>query len=72
MGITPNICRLCVCVTINKRSFEPFVSLDLTNALGFLASGVCRHSLSLLNHVECKPVFWEKERGGAALAAAVS
>ena len=23
------ICRLCVCVIINKHSFEPFVSLDL-------------------------------------------
>ena len=24
-GITPNICRQCVCVLINKRSFEPFM-----------------------------------------------
>ena len=28
-GITPKICRLCVCVIINKRSFEPFMCLDL-------------------------------------------
>ena len=28
-GITPKMCRLCVCVIINKRSFEPFVCLDL-------------------------------------------
>ena len=27
-GITPKICRLCVCVVINKRSFEPFMRLD--------------------------------------------
>ena len=26
-GITPKICRLCVCVIINKRSFEPFMCL---------------------------------------------
>ena len=26
-GITPKMCRLCVCVIINKRSFEPFVCL---------------------------------------------
>ena len=25
-GITPTICRLCVCVVINKRSFEPKLS----------------------------------------------
>ena len=25
-GITPKICRLCVCVLINKRAFEPFIS----------------------------------------------
>ena len=25
--ITPKICRLCVCVLINKRSFEPFICL---------------------------------------------
>ena len=28
-GITLKICRLCVCVIINKRSFEPFMCLDL-------------------------------------------
>ena len=28
-GITPKICRLCVCVLINKRSFEHFMRLDL-------------------------------------------
>ena len=28
-GISPNICRLCVCVIINKRSLEPFICLDL-------------------------------------------
>ena len=28
-GITPKMCRLCVCVLINKRSFEPFMCLDL-------------------------------------------
>ena len=28
-GITPKICRLCVCILINKRSFEPFMCLDL-------------------------------------------
>ena len=27
-GITPKICRLCVCVIINKCSFEPFMCLD--------------------------------------------
>ena len=27
--ITPKICRLCVCVLINKRSFKPFMCLDL-------------------------------------------
>ena len=27
-GITPTICRLCVYVIINKRSFESFVCLD--------------------------------------------
>ena len=26
-GITPKICSLCVCVLINKRSFEPFMWL---------------------------------------------
>ena len=29
MGLLPKICRLCVCVLINKRSFEPFMCLDL-------------------------------------------
>ena len=28
-GITPKICRLCVCVIINKCSFEAFMCLDL-------------------------------------------
>ena len=28
-GITPKIRRLCVCVIINKRSFELFMCLDL-------------------------------------------
>ena len=28
-GITLKICRLCVCVIINKRSFESFMCLDL-------------------------------------------
>ena len=28
-GITPKICRLCVCVITNKRSFESFTCLDL-------------------------------------------
>ena len=28
-GITPKICRVCVCVLINKHSFEPFMCLDL-------------------------------------------
>ena len=28
-GITPKMCRFCVCVIINKRSFEPFMCLDL-------------------------------------------
>ena len=27
-GITPTICRVCVCVLINKRSFEPFMCLE--------------------------------------------
>ena len=27
-GITPNIFRLCVCVKINRCSFEPFMCLD--------------------------------------------
>ena len=27
-GITQKICRLCICVLINKHSFEPFVSFD--------------------------------------------
>ena len=27
-GIAPKMCRLCVCVLINKRSFEPFMCLD--------------------------------------------
>ena len=27
--INPKICRLCVCVLINKRSFEAFMCLDL-------------------------------------------
>ena len=31
MEITPKICRLCVCVLINKRSFEHFMCLDLLN-----------------------------------------
>ena len=26
-------CRLCVCVIINKRSFEPFMSFELQGAL---------------------------------------
>ena len=26
--ITPKISKLCVCVIINKRSFEPFMHLD--------------------------------------------
>ena len=30
-GITPIICRLRFCVIINKRSFEPFMCLDLVN-----------------------------------------
>ena len=29
-GITPKISRFCFCVLINKRSFEPFMCLDLT------------------------------------------
>ena len=28
-GIIMKICRLCVCVQINKRSFEPFMYLEL-------------------------------------------
>ena len=28
-GITPKMCRLCIYVIINKRSFEPFMCLDL-------------------------------------------
>ena len=28
-GITPKICRFCVCVIIGKPSFEPFMCLDL-------------------------------------------
>ena len=28
-GISPKNCRLCVGVLINKRSLDPFVSLDL-------------------------------------------
>ena len=28
-GVTLKMCRLCVCVTINKRCFECFVSLDV-------------------------------------------
>ena len=28
-GITPHICRLCVCVLINEHSFEPVMCLDL-------------------------------------------
>ena len=27
--ITPKICRMCVCVLMNKRSFAPFMCLDL-------------------------------------------
>ena len=27
--ITPKMCRFCVCVLINKRSFEAFMCLDL-------------------------------------------
>ena len=27
-GLTPKICRLCVCVLINKRSLKPSVCLD--------------------------------------------
>ena len=30
-GITPNVCSLCVCVIINKRSFESFMCLDLAS-----------------------------------------
>ena len=30
-GITSKICRLCVCDTINKRSFESFMCLDLVS-----------------------------------------
>ena len=30
-GIPPNVCSLCVCVIINKRSFESFMCLDLAS-----------------------------------------
>ena len=30
-GIIPKICILCVCVMINKRSFEFFICLDLAD-----------------------------------------
>ena len=36
-GITSEICRLCVCVIINKRSFDPFMCLDLVVLAGTLA-----------------------------------
>ena len=35
-GITPKMCRLCVCVIINKRSFEPFTCLGLEVAFAIL------------------------------------
>ena len=31
--ITPKICRLCVCVIINKCSFEPFICLDAVSTV---------------------------------------
>ena len=41
-GITPKICRLCVCVIINKRPLEPFMCLYLVkiqfNRLGCKSS----------------------------------
>ena len=36
-GITPKICRLCVSVIINKRSFEPCMCLDLVIDRCYLA-----------------------------------
>ena len=32
-GISPKSCKLCVCVIINKRSFEPFMCLDFVVVL---------------------------------------
>ena len=32
-GITMTICRLCVCVIINKRSFESFLCLDVVTTV---------------------------------------
>ena len=31
-GITPTICRLCICILMNKRSFELFMCLGIIRA----------------------------------------
>ena len=44
-GSFPKICRLCVCVLINKRSFEPFMCLGFVTCLDLATF----HSAALVN-----------------------
>ena len=43
--ITPKIYRVCVCVLINKRSFEPFMCVNLYRAGNLLAPLHCESGL---------------------------
>ena len=43
------MCRLCVCVIINKRSFEPFTCFDLV--LERYKSFLFQDSLAVKHHV---------------------
>ena len=50
--ITPKICRLCFCVLINKRSFEPFMCLDMTVTIPCTVVGL--HTYSLEKSYKCE------------------
>ena len=66
----PIICRLCVCVLINKRSFEPFMCLDLLCSLTKrIVRKICRLCVCvLINKRSCEPflcldLHWSRFQG---------
>ena len=67
--ITPKICRLCVCVKINKRSSEPFMCLDpnkqrsfsFFNILRVCVFGSCFRTLSVILVSDLKIIFYDED-----------
>ena len=61
-GITPEICRLCVYVIINKCSFESFMCLDIKQRHAFMVVVIIMMILLVVRKDKCASVYTDIDK----------